>query len=213
MTMIIFSPTGRRRWSGRRAVQCNNITSNAHNGKEKPRDNFQMLQTFFFLFFLSVLVKGPVSFHFFFLNLVGRHRRIKKKKKWTKFSSCVVRDEKKKNGEGAVGLGPREMTALGCYIRGVKITLKRKKPGRGKRPPKATHTHQAQPPSCCLLYTSSSPLFFSFKKELLIFLLLDLYRPTLGAIFFLVLLHRKKEKFLFIYFFGLKHEGGGEEGT
>lgn len=128
----------------------------------------------------------------------------------------MVRDEKKKNGEGAVGLGPREMTALGCYIRGVKITLKRKKPGRGKRPPKATHTHQAQPPSCCLLYTSSSPLFFfRSKKELLIFLLLDLYRPTLGAFFscFASPKERKGFIYLFIYFFGLKHEGGGEEGT
>lgn len=114
----------------------------------------------------------------------------------------MVRDEKKKNGEGAVGLGPREMTALGCYIRGVKITLKRKKPGRGKRPPKATHTHQAQPPSCCLLYTSSSPLFFSFKKRIADLFAIRPVPTDAWSIFFLVLLHRKKEKFLFIYFLG-----------
>ncbi|KAK4010895.1 hypothetical protein OUZ56_020018 [Daphnia magna] len=36
---------------------------------------------------------------------------------------CVVRDEKKKNGEGAVGLGPREMTALGTDEEEEKTSL------------------------------------------------------------------------------------------
>lgn len=111
----------------------------------------------------------------------------------------MVRDEKKKNGEGAVGLGPREMTALGCYIRGVKITLKRKKPGRGKRPPKATHTSGTTSFLLPFVHKLLPPFFFVQKRIADLFAIRPV--PTDAWSNFFSCFASPKERKVFIYLF------------